>query len=597
MIKFDELGLNDNILKAVTELGFETPTPVQEKTIPYILESESDLIALAQTGTGKTAAFGLPVIEQADVSNKNVQCLILSPTRELAIQIANDLTKFTKYIKGFNVIPVYGGASADTQIRSLNKGGQIVVGTPGRVNDLIKRRKLKVNNIKWLILDEADEMLNMGFKEELDAILENTPEEKQTLLFSATMPKEVYSIANKYMKNHEQIKVGGSNKGADTVSHEFYVVQARDRYVALKRLADVNPDVYGIVFCRTRRETKEVADKLIKDGYNADALHGDLSQAQRDHVMLRFREKNLQILVATDVAARGLDVNDLTHVINYNLPDELESYIHRSGRTGRANNKGVSIAIINTREQSKIKQVEKKVGKKFERKEIPTGKAICEIQLYNIMNKIENIEVDETEIAPYLPKIFESLEHLSKEELIKRIASVEFNRFLEYYKNSKDINVSERERKNDRDKGDRNGRGGRNERSERPRRNNADYSRFFINIGKKDELTASRLIGWVNRNLNNDKAGFGKVDILKSFSFFEVEKQYESDVLSALNNNQYDGKKVSVEVSEEKKSSGGDRDRSYSSNRDGGDYKRKKSYGGSSSRDKKSSSVGRRRRR
>jgi len=587
MMKFDELGLNNNILKAVTELGFETPTPVQEKTIPFILESESDLIALAQTGTGKTAAFGLPVIEKTDMSNKNVQCLILSPTRELAIQIANDLTNYTKYIKGFSVIPVYGGASADTQIRSLNKGGQIVVGTPGRVNDLIKRRKLKVNNIKWLILDEADEMLNMGFKDELDAILENTPEGKQTLLFSATMPKEVYSIANKYMKNHEQIKVGGSNKGADTVSHEFYVVQARDRYVALKRLADVNPDIYGIVFCRTRRETKEVADKLIKDGYNADALHGDLSQAQRDHVMLRFREKNLQILVATDVAARGLDVNDLTHVINYNLPDELESYIHRSGRTGRANNKGVSIAIINTREQSKIKQVEKKVGKKFERKEIPTGKAICEIQLYNIMNKIENIEVDETEIAPYLPKIFESLEHLTKEELIKRIASVEFNRFLEYYKNSKDINVSERERKNDSGKGER--------RSDRPQRDSVNYSRFFINIGKKDELTASRLIGWVNRNLNNDKAGFGKVDILKSFSFFEVEKKYESDVLNSLNNNQYDGKKVSVEVSEEKKSSSSER--SYSSNRGGGDYKRKKSYGGSSSRDKKSSSVGRRRRR
>ena len=588
MIKFDELGLNSNILKAVTELGFENPTPVQEKTIPYILESETDLIALAQTGTGKTAAFGLPVIEKADVSNKNVQCLILSPTRELAIQIANDLTSFTKYIKGFNVIPVYGGASIDTQIRSLNKGGQIVVGTPGRINDLIKRKKLKVNHIQWLILDEADEMLNMGFKEELDAILENTPEEKQTLLFSATMPKEVYSIANRYMKNHEQIKVGGSNKGADTVSHEYYVVHARDRYIALKRLADMNPDIYGIVFCRTRRETKEVADKLIKDGYNADALHGDLSQAQRDHVMLRFREKNLQILVATDVAARGLDVNDLTHVINYNLPDELEAYIHRSGRTGRANNKGVSIAIINTREQSKIKQVEKKVGKKFERKEIPTGKEICEIQLYNIMNKIENIEVDEKEIAPYLPKIFESLEHLSKEELIKRIASVEFNRFLEYYKNSKDINVSERERKNDAGKGDK--------RSDRPRRNSVDYTRFFINVGKKDDLTASRLIGWVNRNLKNDKAGFGKVDILKSFSFFEVEKKYESDVLDSLNNNQYDGKKVAVEVSEEKKKSYSDKP--YSSNRDGGgDYKRKKSYGGSSSRDKKTSSGGRRRRR
>ena len=594
MMKFDELGLNENILKAISELGFENPTPVQEQTIPFILGTDKDVIALAQTGTGKTAAFGLPVIERVDMSNKNVQCLILSPTRELAIQIANDLTKFTKYIKGFSVIPVYGGASADTQIRSLNKGGQIVVGTPGRVNDLIKRRKLKVSNIKWLVLDEADEMLNMGFKEELDAILANTPEEKQTLLFSATMPKEVYSIANKYMKDHEKISVGGSNKGADTVSHEFYVVQARDRYMALKRLADVNPNIYGIVFCRTRRETKEVADKLIKDGYNADALHGDLSQAQRDHVMLRFREKTLQILVATDVAARGLDVTDLTHVINYNLPDELEAYIHRSGRTGRANNKGVSIAIINTREQSKIKQVEKKVGKKFERKEIPTGKAICEIQLYNIMNRIENIEIDEKEIAPYLPKIFENLEHLTKEDLIKRIASVEFNRFLEYYKNAKDINVTERDRKSNADRSER--------RSDRPKRNNDDYSRFFINIGKKDDLTASRLIGWVNRNLNNDNAGFGKVDILKSFSFFEVEKQYESDVLKALNNNQYDGEKVTVQVSEEKKSDG-DRDRGERSSsygrggNGGGDYKRKKSYGGGGSRDRKDSSGGGSRRR
>ncbi len=590
MQKFDELGLSDNILKAINELGFENPTAVQEKTIPFILASTNDLIAIAQTGTGKTAAFGLPIIEKADIGLKQVQGLILSPTRELAIQITEDLTKFSKHISGFSVIPVYGGASIDTQIRNLKKGAHIVVGTPGRVNDLINRKSLIINKIKWLVLDEADEMLNMGFKDDLDSILETTPEDKQTLLFSATMPKEVYAIANKYMKNMEEIAVGGSNKGAENVSHEYYVAHAKDRYIALKRLADMNPNIYSIVFCRTRRETQEVADKLIKDGYNADALHGDLSQSQRDHVMLRFREKNLQMLVATDVAARGLDVNDLTHVINYNLPDELEAYIHRSGRTGRASKKGISIAIINTREQDKIKQLEKKVGKKFDRKNIPSGKEICEIQLFNIIENIKNIEVIESEIAPFLPKIYENLDLLTKEDLIKRIASVEFNRFLEYYKNSKDINVSEKDRK-----ADRNSDRGRNSDKdndskdkpwrERPR-GSASYSRFFINKGAKDELNPSRLIGWVNRNLNSDNVGIGKVDILKSFSFFEVEKQFEKDILNQLNNVDYDGEKVVIQLAEEK-GSNETRKSDFKKNRDSEhksgskDFGRKSEYKGS----------------
>ena len=442
MITFKETGLGNDMLKAVNELGFVNPTPVQEQTIPAILKSEKDVIALAQTGTGKTAGFGLPVLEKISENTKQVQAIVLCPTRELCLQITKDLTNYSKFKGHVSVAAVYGGSSIDTQIRKLKKGVQIVVGTPGRTLDLIKRNALKINHIKWLILDEADEMLNMGFRDDMDAILENTPKEKQTLLFSATMPKGVRNIASQYMNNPEEISIGKKNIGAENVNHVYYVVKASDRYNALKRLADIHPDIYGIVFCRTRGETKEVAAKFIQDGYSADALHGELSQAQRDQVMLRFRSNKIQLLVATDVAARGLDINDLTHVINYNLPDDLEAYIHRSGRTGRAGKLGTSIIISHSREGRKIQELEKLVGKKFEQLPVPTGKEVCEKRLYNLMDNIENIDVNNEEIAPYMKAINNKLGWIDRDELLKRFVYVEFNRFLEYYKKDNDMIVS-----------------------------------------------------------------------------------------------------------------------------------------------------------
>ena len=446
MNTFHESGLHENIIKAIDELGFKKPTPIQEKTLPFLLNSEKDVVALAQTGTGKTAAFGLPILHNIEWKNKSVQGIVLCPTRELCMQITNDLDYFSKYIDGVFVVPVYGGTSIDKQIAALKRGGQIVVGTPGRVLDLIKRKKLVLSEIKYLVLDEADEMLNMGFKDDLDSILAKTPKGRQSMLFSATMPKEIASIARKYMKDAEEISVGKRNTGAENVQHHYYVVQASNRYLALKRIADYYPNIYGIVFCRTRRETKEVAEKLMQDGYNADALHGDLSQAQRDHVMGRFRQKHLQILVATDVAARGLDVNDLSHIINYNIPEELEAYIHRSGRTGRAGKHGISISIIHGREGSKIGQLEKKVGKEFLQQQVPAGKEICEKQLFNLIDKVEWVEVDESTIEEYLDIIYKKLAWLPREELIKRFVSVEFNRFLSYYKDAVDLNVMAKSR-------------------------------------------------------------------------------------------------------------------------------------------------------
>ena len=551
-------GLNPEILSAITELGFENPTPIQEKTIPHILTSEKDLIALAQTGTGKTAAFGLPIIQQVDTNSKNTQSLILCPTRELCMQISRDLVNYSKNVKNLNVVPVYGGASIDPQIKQLNRGAHIVVGTPGRVIDLIKRRKLKIANIRWIVLDEADEMLNMGFKEDLDTILAETPSEKQTLLFSATMPNDIANITGKYMKDAEKITAGKKNSLALNINHAYFMVQARDRYKALKRIVDVNPDVYGIVFCRTRRETKEVADNLIQDGYNADALHGDLSQAQRDHVMTRFRSKHLQLLVATDVAARGLDVNDLTHVINFNLPDELESYIHRSGRTGRAGKSGTSLSIIHSKESSKLRAIERKVGKTFEKLLVPGGKEICGKQLFTLIDKVEKIEIEEAQIEEFMPDIYKKLEWLSREDLIKHFVSLEFNRFLAYYKNDKDINIStksdqregrgrdrdDRDR-GDRDRGDRDG--GRRD-GGRERRSSDEFSRFFVNIGTKDGLNAARLIGLVNENLDNDSAEIGKIDILRKFSFFEIEKKYSDDIINKLNKAEFEGISVAAEL-------------------------------------------------
>lgn len=543
MSTFKETGLKDEILSAIELLGFEQPTPIQEKTIPVLLSSDNDILALAQTGTGKTAAFGLPILNQIDLQGKNVQALVLCPTRELCMQISKDIESFSSKMSKLKTVAVYGGASITNQIRDLKNNAQIVVGTPGRTLDLIKRKALKINNIKWLVLDEADEMLNMGFQEDLDSILETSPEEKQVLLFSATMPKEIQRIAERYMKETLEISVGKRNSGAENVTHEYYMVNARDRYAALKRIADIFPSIYGIIFCRTRMETKEVADKLIADGYNADALHGDLSQAQRDHVMNRFRMKNLQLLVATDVAARGLDVNDLSHVINYNLPDDLEAYVHRSGRTGRAGKKGLSVSIIHSREGGKIKDLQRMTGKEFKRMSVPDGKEICEKQLFKLIDTVENIEVNDSQIEEFLPVIYKKLSWLSREELIKHFVSVEFNRFLDYYKDAPDLNVKASER------GDKSGRGERNERGSRGRNRDVKFSRFFINLGSAHNVNVATLLGYLNRNIKGQKIEIGKVDIMKKFSFFEMDKNFENEVLTSFKNANFDGKEVTVEVS------------------------------------------------
>jgi ATP-dependent RNA helicase DeaD len=538
MNTFQESGLREDIIKAIGELGFEKPTPIQEQTIPFILNSEMDIIALAQTGTGKTAAFGLPVIHHIEEHDKKVQALVLCPTRELCMQITNDLTLFSKYIKGLYVVPVYGGSSIDKQISALVRGGQIVVGTPGRVLDLVKRKKLRLETIKYLVLDEADEMLNMGFKEDLDAILSQTPEGRQSMLFSATMPKEIASLAKRYMQNAKEISVGKKNAGAENVQHHYYVVQASNRYLALKRIMDFYPNIYGIVFCRTRQETKDVAEKLMQDDYNADALHGDLSQAQRDYVMSRFRNKSLHMLVATDVAARGLDVNDLTHIINYNLPDELDAYIHRSGRTGRAGKHGVSVTIIHGRETNKIAQLEKKVGKQFEHKKVPNGEEVCEKQLFHLIDKVEWVEIDESTIETYLDIINKKLAWLSREELIKRFVSVEFNRFLSYYKNAPDLNVSASK---PREKQERN-----------KRRSDVNFTRFHINLGSRDRLSVVDLISLINKNTGDQSIEIGKIEILKKFSFFELDKSHEMSIIEGFKNVTRDGVEVKIEVSREK---------------------------------------------
>jgi ATP-dependent RNA helicase DeaD len=528
MTTFSDLGLQANTIKALTDMGFITPTPIQQKAIPHLLTSKKDLKAFAQTGTGKTAAFSLPIIDQIDTNHGNTQAIILSPTRELAIQITENIKDFTKYLPKIKTVAVYGGANIDLQIRSLKKGAQIVVGTPGRTVDLIKRRILNLNTVKWVVLDEADEMLNMGFKDELDRILEDTPQEKQTLLFSATFPKEVDNIAKNYMQSPFEISAGKKNISTENVKHEAYVTEEKNRYLALKRITDFYPGIYGIVFCRTRAETKNVAEKLIADGYNADALHGDLSQAQRDMVMQKFRSKHLQLLIATDVAARGLDVNDLTHVINYKIPDQYEAYTHRSGRTGRAGKEGVSIVIVNGRERGKLRSIEKLISKTFQIKSIPNSKDICGKQLFNLINKVKDIDVNESEIESFLSDIYRELEYLSREELIKRFVSVEFNRFLSYYENAKDIN----------------GDTGKSSR----RNSNENYIRYHINLGKIDKLTPASLIGLINRNLKQHDFGIGQIEILKNFSFFEIENSVdESVIIKSLNNKTYDGKTVSVE--------------------------------------------------
>jgi ATP-dependent RNA helicase DeaD len=530
MMTFEETGLNSNMLQAVTDLGFEIPTPIQEQTIPRLLNSKKDLIALAQTGTGKTAAFGLPIVQQTDTSLKGTQALVLCPTRELCMQITSDMNTYSKYVKDFFVVPIYGGASIENQINKLKNGKQVVVGTPGRVLDMIKRGKLKLSKVRWLILDEADEMLTMGFKEDLNTILAETPQERQTLLFSATMSKEIKMITTKYMNQAEEITIGNKNSGAENVSHKYFVVQPKNKYESLKRIADMNPDIYGIVFCRTRSETKNVAERLIHDGYNADALHGDLSQAQRDQVMSRFRAKHLQILVATDVAARGLDVTDLTHIVNYDLPDELGAYIHRSGRTGRAGKDGISVVLVTNNEQYKIKTLEKMIGKKFEQKNVPSGKDICEKQLYNLIDRVEKVELNESQIEEYLPGIYKKLSWLSREELIQHFVSVEFNRFLAYYKNAPDLNKQLPSQKNSRKS------------NRRP-----SFSRFYLNIGSKNKVNPAKLMGIINDHLHSREIQIGKIEILNKFSFVEVDSNYETEFVNAFDNAHLDDMPLIVE--------------------------------------------------
>jgi len=558
MTTFKDLGLKQELLDAVDRLGFTEPTKVQELAIPQILKSQRDLIALAQTGTGKTGAFGLPSLHQINTNSDDVQVLVLSPTRELAIQIARDLKEFAKYQKGVKTVAVYGGANISSQIRALNNGCQVVIGTPGRMLDLIRRRKLDVTNVRTLVLDEADEMLNMGFQDDLDAILADTPQEKQTLLFSATMPKQIAKMAKKYMNDPEEIEVGERNAGAKNVEHHYYMVHAKNRFEALKRIVDMNPDVYGIIFCRTRRETAEVSAKLNKDGYDVDLLNGDLSQAQRDDVMNRFRTKELELLVATDVAARGLDVNELTHVINYNLPDDPEVYIHRSGRTGRAGNSGISISIVHTREGRRIKELERISQKDFEKKEVPSGEEICAIRMLDLIDTVKETKINEEQLDKFLPQAIEKLADLDREELIKHFLSVEFNQFLDYYRNSGDLNAIS----NDRGRSDRGN--NRSNKKDRGRNKGRDkgipeegYDRFFINIGRRDGLNPNRVMGLINEQLRGKKPDFGKIDIQNNFSFFEVEEGFDKSLPEQVTGAVFEGRDVAVEVAKkEKKSSG-----------------------------------------
>ncbi len=543
MNKFEQLGLSESLLRAIIDLGFENPTEVQEKAIPVLLEQNTDLVALAQTGTGKTAAFGFPLIQKIDAENRNTQALILSPTRELCLQITNEIKLYSKYIKGLHTVAVYGGASITEQAREVKRGAQIIVATPGRMQDMINRGLVNIKNIDFCILDEADEMLNMGFYEDICSILSDTPDEKNTWLFSATMPAEVARIAKKFMAAPVEITVGSKNSGSATVSHEYYCVNARDRYEALKRLADANPDIFSVVFCRTKRDTQAVAEKLIEDGYNAAALHGDLSQAQRDGVMKSFRGRQIQMLVATDVAARGIDVDNITHVVNYQLPDEIETYNHRSGRTGRAGKLGTSIVIITKSEIRKIHTIERIIQQKFQEKTIPSGIEICEIQLLHLANKIKDTEVDH-EIDNYLPAINEVLDGLSKEELIKKMVSVEFNRFINYYKSKRDITG---ERSNDR------------ERSSEPREIRAgDPVRYFINIGTRDDFDWMQLKDFIKETLDLGRDDVFKVDVKEGFSFFNTDGEHTDKVMSILNGYDMNGRRINVEIS--KNDGGGRRD-------------------------------------
>ncbi len=588
MSTFQSLGLNENLLKAITDLGFEKPSEVQEKAIPILLEQDTDLVSLAQTGTGKTAAFGFPMLQKIDVESRTTQGLILSPTRELCMQITNEMNQYGKYMKGLNVVAIYGGASISDQARQIKKGAQIIVATPGRMKDMIGRRMIDISKIEYCVLDEADEMLNMGFYEDITEILSHSPEEKSTWLFSATMPKEVSSIAKKFMHDPVEVTVGSKNVSAENVTHEYYHVNTRDRYAALKRLADANPDIFSVVFCRTKRDTQKVAEQLINDGYNAGALHGDLSQNQRDMVMNSFRKRQIQMLVATDVAARGIDVDDITHVINYQLPDEIETYTHRSGRTGRAGKDGISMVIVSKSEVRKIRSIEKIIQKSFVKKEIPSGMEICERQLIHLANNIKETEINH-DIDAYLPNINEVLESFSKEELIKKVFSVEFTRFYNYYKKAKDLNSSA---------GD-----------PTSYTEDVDSVRYFLNIGGKDDFDWMSLKDFLRDVLSLDKDDVYKVDVKDTFSFFNTDKKHQEVVMSVFADFELEGRKINIEISTDRGGRGGrsgggggrdrgrgrGRGREESSDRGGnrGGFKKRGGYGGSD--DSKSKFSGKRR--
>ena len=538
MKTFEELGVNEAIRSAILELGFEHPMPVQEEVIPYLLGENNDVIALAQTGTGKTAAYGIPVLQKTDATKKATQALILSPTRELCLQIADDLKGFGKYIDGLHVVAVYGGASIITQIHELKHGAQIIVATPGRLIDLMERGVVKLENVRNVVLDEADEMLNMGFSDSINTIFEAVPADRNTLLFSATMSKEIEKIAKSYLTDYKEIVVGSRNEGAESVNHIYYLVNAKDKYLALKRIADFYPHIFAIIFCRTKIETQEVADKLIKDGYNAEALHGDLSQQQRDLTMQKFRQHTVQLLVATDVAARGLDVDDLTHVINYGLPDDVENYTHRSGRTGRAGKKGTSISIIHTREKSKVRNIEKIIGKDFVDGELPSPEEICKKQLYKVMDDIMKTDVDEDQIEPYMKEIDRQFEYIDKEDIIKKMVTITFGRFLDYYKNAPQI-LKPSSKRNERSERAERGTSG----NRRPRKAEAGFRRLFINLGKQDGFYPGEIMQFMNHHIHG-RQEVGHIDLLQRFSYIEVPKADAEKVMRALNGVSYKGREV-----------------------------------------------------
>ena len=571
MQNFEELGVRPDLLRGIAEMGFENPMPVQEKVIPVLLNGDHDLVALAQTVTGKTAAFGLPLIQRVDLDRNDTQALVLAPTRELCLQIAGDLADFSKYVPELEILPVYGGSSIESQIRALKKGVQIIVATPGRLIDLINRGVVKLQHVHTVVLDEADEMLNMGFVDSINDILSHVPEDRKMLLFSATMPAEVAKISKRFMKNPEEIVVGTRNEGAKNVRHIYYMVNARDKYLALKRIADNNPNIYAIIFCRTRRDTQEIADHLIADGYNADALHGDLSQQQRDIVMKKFRDRVITLLVATDVAARGLDVDDLTHVINYGLPDDTAVYTHRSGRTGRAGKTGVSIAIIHSREKGKLREIERIIGKKFERKEVPTPEHIIEKQLYNLADRLERVEVNEEEINRYLPGVIKKLSWLTTEDLLKRVLSLEFNRLLTYYQDAPKIDfIDEKPERDKKGKGKEKSGEPRSDREKDRRTAERGMARIYVNLGKADGFYAGNVIDMLNKNVEGRRVDVGRIDLLPSYSLFDVKKADAKRVVAALKGLEFFGKRVFSEIADP------DRDYAHASERKAKGKKRSK---------------------